>query len=1111
MKLLSVILLLGALHVSAKVRSQERVTLKYESIRVEDALEQIRKNSDYELFFSMHEINTDRLININLKEVEVLDALKYILGDKFSYNVVENIIIIKPKEIVVQQEKAIEVKGKVVDNTGNPLPGVSVVVKGTNSGVSTDVDGNFKLELPEKGMILVFSFIGMKSQEIKIGEQKNLKVVLIEDKKSLEEVVITGYFQRAKESFTGTTVSVKAEELKQFGNNNLIQSLQVFDPSFKIVPNNEFGSDPNKLPNIEIRGQAGFPDISESTLKSNQNMPTFILDGFEVNVEKIFDLDMNRVASVTILKDAAATAIYGSRASNGVVVVETKKPEKGAISLTYNLDATISVADLSDYNLMDAGEKLEAERLAGMYSFGYLHSSYVGVAKQVEYDNKYNDLLLEVRNGVNTHWISQPLEVAVGQKHSLYLEGGDDHFRYGFDVGYNKSNGVMKESGRDRTSVGIKISYRYENIQFKNHLFVSDVKSRNSPYGSFNQYVRLNPYYRLKNANGMYEQYLGGYEIAGRRQFNPIYDAVYLNNKDESSYLNVTNNFSVDWRLTSALKLKGNISISKQFDNSEIYKSPESIEFYGVGEDEEDDKDDFFLRGSYDVRDSKITTVDANAVLSYFKQFDKHVINAVIGGNILETNYYSEGYKAVGFLNDRLSHVGFAKQFKENSSPSGSEALSRLAGVFSNLNYTFNNRLLFDFSARLDGSSKFGKQQRTAPFWSIGTGWNFHNEKFLKENSTINRLKFTANIGTTGGEEFNAYQALTTYKYISNTRYANYSAAEIKALGNEDLKWQTTFNRNIGVETSLFKNLIQLKFNYYNNTTKDLLTDITIAPSIGFSSFKSNMGNVENKGYEANITVVPIKRKDGFVVSLFANMRHNKNIIKKLSQALKDYNERLISNLNDDSKREISTKPHLQFYEGESLYTIYAVPSLGIDPVTGREIFKKKNGTTTYSWDAADQVNCGKSTPDVEGFFGSNVNYKRFSLNLAFNYQFGGQVFNQTLIDRVENADIFNNADKRVLEQRWAHIGDLSYFKGIGLTGRTQASSRFVEDENVLSLTSARISYNLDGAFAKNLKLSKLKISAYMNDVFRLSTVKQERGISYPFARTISFAIQANF
>lgn len=1110
MKLLSVILLLGALHVSAKVRSQERVTLKYESIRVEDALEQIRKNSDYELFFSMHEINTDRLININLKEVEVLDALKYILGNKFSYNVVENIIIIKPKEIVVQQEKAIEVKGKVVDNTGNPLPGVSVVVKGTNSGVSTDVDGNFKLELPEKGMILVFSFIGMKSQEIKIGEQKNLKVVLIEDKKSLEEVVITGYFQRAKDSFTGTTVSVKAEELKQFGNNNLIQSLQVFDPSFKIVPNNEFGSDPNKLPNIEIRGQAGFPDISESTLKSNQNMPTFILDGFEVSVEKIFDLDMNRVASVTILKDAAATAIYGSRATNGVVVVETKKPEKGAMRLTYNLDATISVADLSDYNLMNAEEKLEAERLGGVYRYSHLHYHEGGAMIQAKYDKFYNDKLLEVRNGVNTHWISQPLEVAVGQKHSLYIEGGDEHFRYGFDVGYNKSNGVMKESGRDRTSIGMRVSYRHKKLQFKNYLFVSNVKSRNSPYGAFSQYVILNPYYRLKDETGMYKQYLGGEPVSGveepkRKQFNPIYDAVYLNNKNESSYLNVTNNFTVDWMLTSALRLRGNISISKQFDNSEIYKSPESIEFYGVGED------DFFLRGSYSINDASSTTVDANAVLTYFKQFDKHVLNAVVGGNILETNYNSESYIAVGFLNDRLSHVSFGKQFKENSSPTGSEALSRLAGVFSNFNYTFDNRFLFDLSARLDGSSKFGKLQRTAPFWSIGTGWNFHNEKFLKENSNINRLKLTANIGTTGGEEFNAYQALTTYKYISNTRYANYSAAEIKALGNENLKWQTTFNRNIGVETSLFKDLIQLKFSYYNNTTKDLLTDITIAPSIGFSSFKSNMGNVENKGYEANITVVPIKRKDGFVVSLFANMRHNKNIIKKLSQALKDYNERLISNLNDDSKREISTKPHLQFYEGESLYTIYAVPSLGIDPVTGREIFKKKNGTTTYKWDAADQVNYGKSTPDIEGFFGTNVNYKRFSLNLAFNYQFGGQVFNQTLIDRVENADIYYNADRRVLEQRWAHIGDLSYFKGIGLTNSTQASSRFVEDENVLSLSSVRISYDLDGGLAKRLKLSKLKVSAYMNDVFRLSTVKQERGISYPFARTISFAIQANF
>jgi TonB-linked SusC/RagA family outer membrane protein len=1119
MQLNLIFILVFCLDVSASVYSQQKnITLELNNATLEEFITELKEQTGLQFLYNSEKIKNVKNLNINIENKTLDNALRDVLSSNgLDYEYVDEVVVlINQAQAKQDQLENLKIRGKITDEQDKPLPGATIIEKETTNGTTSDVDGNYSLTVSGENSVIQISYIGFETQEIKVDAKTLINFVLKPSSSSLDEIIVTGYFKRKKESYTGTAITVTAKELKQFGNANIIQSLQVFDPSFKIVSNNEFGSDPNKMPEIVIRGKASFPDISESAIKRNQNMPTFILDGFEVNVEKIYDLDMNRVASVTILKDAAATAIYGSRASNGVVVVETKAPKTGALQITYNLNATISAPDLSDYNLMNATEKLEAERLGGLYYYDKHDTN--GIKGQVIYDNFYNAKLLEIAKGVNTHWISQPLNVSFGQNHSLYLQGGDEYLRYGLDLGYNTSNGIMKGSGRDRTSIGIKLLYRYKNIQFKNYMSFSYVKSNVSPYGSFSEYTMLNPYYRLKDANGMYLQYLGGSpsvkENPPQKQFSPIYDAVYLNNRNEKSYLNLTNNFSIDWSLTSALKLKASISVSKQYDNTEIFKSPESMKFRDYKDD------DLYLRGSYSIDHKKSTTIDANAVLSYFKQVEKHLINIVIGSNILETDFDSEGYTAVGFMNDRLGHVSFAKQFKENSTPNGYEELSRLVGVFSNLNYTFDNRLLVDVSARLDGSSKFGKLQRSAPFWSVGIGWNIHNEKFFTVNDKINRLKLTVNIGTTGGVEFNAYQALTTYQYISDNRYSNYPIATLKGFGNEDLKWQKTLKRNIGFDVAFFNNRFQLNANYYTNTTKDLLTDITIAPSIGFNSLKSNMGNVENKGFEASINLNLIQNKQkSFYVNLFANVRHNKNKITKLSEALKNYNDKIVEILNQEMNYEKKTgmhglrgaTPHLQFYEGESLYAIYAVRSLGIDPITGKELFVKRDGSTTYEWDAADQVNCGEAAADFEGYFGTNIDYKGFIINLSFNYQTGAQVFNRTLLSKVENAEIYYNADKRVLEERWKKPGEITFYKGIKNKLHTRTSSRFVEDENILALKSVRISYTLNDKIANKLHLSKLKFSAYMNNVFHLSTVKQERGIQYPFARTFSFSIQANF
>lgn len=309
----------------------------------------------------------------------------------------------------------------VTADDGDPIMGVSVSAVGTKESFITDINGNFVIKnLPASVKTLRVSCVGMETQtlviaKLKIGKKN--KIVLKTDKSLIDEVVVTGLYTRKKESFTGSSQTYKAEELKNVGNLNLIQSLKTLDPAFNVLESNEFGSDPNRLPDLEVRGKTSIVGLKE-TFGQDPNQPLFILDGFETTLQTIMDLSMDRIASVTILKDAASTAIYGSKAANGVIVVETKAPQMGKLKVSYSGNYNISFADLTDYNLMNAAEKLEFERLSGYYTSN--------IADQQEAQEKrYNRLLQNVLRGVNTYWMSEPLRTGFNQRHYVSAEGGN--------------------------------------------------------------------------------------------------------------------------------------------------------------------------------------------------------------------------------------------------------------------------------------------------------------------------------------------------------------------------------------------------------------------------------------------------------------------------------------------------------------------------------------------------------------------------------------------------------------------------------------------------------------------------------------------------------------
>src|SRR5690606_17852790 len=373
-----------------------------------------------------------------------------------------------------------------------------------------------------------------------------------------------------KNSFTGTAISKSGEELRQVNPQNVLQAIQVFDPSSKLLENNLAGSNPNATPNITIRGTSSLPTGNNEILRrdnitTNTNMPVFILDGYEVSVTKVLDLDMTRIESVTLLKDAAATAVYGSRAANGVQVITTRAPKEGQLRLSYSHETNINIPDLTDYNLLNAKDKLEYERLAGLYS-----NENQNIA-QIELDRLYYNKLKNVVGGVNTDWISQPVRAAIGQKHGIYLEGGAPTFRYGVDLRYQTRPGVMKGSSRNQYSGGVNLSYHLKNkLRFQNELTITSVNGTESPYGDFSNYARMNPYYRITDDNGNILQQLGTWDrfysnggSTTENVLNPIYNAT-LSNFDKSKYSEILNNFAIDFEILQGLRLRGQLSLLKR-------------------------------------------------------------------------------------------------------------------------------------------------------------------------------------------------------------------------------------------------------------------------------------------------------------------------------------------------------------------------------------------------------------------------------------------------------------------------------------------------------------------------------------------------------------------
>ena len=965
------------------------------------------------------------------------------------------------------------IKGRVIDGNGEPLVGATVKLKGGNGVYFTDHNGNFEIITKKNREEVTVTYIGHVTQTLFVFPGNETTIPLAADNTSLSEVVVTGFVNKSKVSFTGSQTTVQKEQLLSMGTKNVLESLQSFVPGLVIAENNLAGSNPNKRPDLNIRGRA--------TFDGSANMPLFVVDGTEVSADYVYDMDMNDIESVTVLKDASASALYGSKASAGVIVITTKTMKPGRLRLNYSGTYRLSTPDLTDYRMLNAAQKLEFERLAGLYT------DKTDLERQYRLDTEYNRLAQIVRSGVNTDWLSKPLRNGFSQNHSLSIDGGDDYARYNLGLRYSTDDGVMIGSKRDRLSLFFKFSYNKPGaFSVNNSTTLMSVDSEESPYGSFSDYVRQNPYEQPYAADGSLHRKLSNLEE------NPLYEA-QAGNFNKSENLNILNTTTLQVWFSDAFRLNGDFSFTKDMSTSNNFKSPLALS--------ELNKTDVSQRGQLTESHTSLVRYAGKLMLSYNKNlFGKLFTSATAGSTIEANNGDNTSYSSVGYYSANLSHPAFAAGYV-NGKPGGSDNIYRTVGFFANVNSIWDNKYFLDFIYRYEGSSKFGKNTRFAPFWSVGSGWNIHNESFLKGKG-IELLKLRASVGYLGNISFEPYQAITSYNYAAGNNYVKGIGAIPKTIGNPDLRWERTLTSNVGIDLTMFKGRWDLTFDAYIKNTDDLLVNVTKAPSVGVASARENLGAIENRGVELRTRVVPISTKQ-LQWSISATYAYNKSKIKQISNALMSKNE---------ENRNATGKAPLPIYEeGGSLTAVKVVPSAGIDPATGREVYIKRDGSYTFDYDARDKVTFGDESPLGQGSLSSYLTYKQWSASASFGYSFGGVVYNQTLVTRVEGANPKQNADERVFNDRWKKPGDYARYRNIADYSTPQQTSRFVQVNNYLTLQSLSVAYEFTPWQIRKLGLSRMRLELLTNDLFYLSSIKRERGLDYPYARSVEMSVRFSF
>lgn len=999
-------------------QTKEVMIDKNQVITVDEVFDIIKKQTDYRFIYKSDIFKNLSSVKVSKGTITVKKLLSQSLPETgFKFSIKDKTIEID-KVIPVAEKKDIQedvsISGNVtsaIDGLG--IPGVNVIVKGNTSlGVATDMDGNFHLSAPTDA-ILIFSAIGMKTIELPASQVSN--VVMTEDTSLLDEVVVVGYGTQKKESLTGALQTVSENKLKDITTPSVENMLNGKAPGVYVAPGS---GKPGSGGKIIIRGK--------STINGSTD-PLWVIDGVIVG-SGAGALNPADVETMTILKDAASTAIYGSQGANGVILVTTKKGKAGKITVSGSAKIGVTKINSGNLKVMNGAE---------LYDY---YSSFANI-EQV----KFPRWKPELRNS-NFSWWDLASQTGFAQDYNISVSGGNENLKSMLSIGYYNEEGAIKGYDYSRYNFRFNTEYKpFEWLRVKPSLSGSMRGVDDRQYSVGAMYSNLpwdSPYDEKGNIVGHKSPLW-----VNSNSTNYLYDLQW--NFGESTSYEFMGNFDFDIKITDYLTFSSINNFRLQDYKGKSYSDPRSSSASGV-------------KGRLGQNQFEISRRYTNQILRFNKMYDKHSINALLAYEFNDYEYKNLNVSGTGFVPgfEVLDVVAVPEATKGNITEWAVQS------YLFNTNYAYDNRYLAQFSLRRDEASNFGKNAKYGTFFSISGGWNVHNEAFF-DVDWVNSLKLRASYGSVGNRPSALYPQYDLYSVSES--YNEESGALISQIGNADLTWEKSYTSGIGLDATLFDR-VYLTFDYYVKNTSDLLYRVPVSALTGVTSIWRNVGEVKNKGFEISLGVDVLKTED-LLWTIEGNLGLNRNEVIELYGKRENGKVPPII-IGDGSGIAGSADKILE--EGFDADTWYLREWAGVNPENGSPQWYKtvvdgngnKTRVKTSKYAEADAVKMGAYTPSFFGGFSTSLQWKQLDFNANFGYSVGGKIYNYSRQEYDSDGAYSDRNQMKLMDgwSRWEKKGDIATHPKPSYNNSTNSqkvSSRYLEDGDYLKLRSLTLGYNL--------------------------------------------------
>lgn len=941
-------------------------------------------------------------------------------------------------ELLTVTQQTGKIKGTIVDSkTGEPVIGASVKVKGTKLAAVTDLNGEFELNTHANATLQI-SYVGFKETEVKASN--GMKISLEEDTESLEEVVVVGYGTQKKESLTGAMANIKGEKLKDITSATVENMLNGKVSGVYVAPGS---GRPGSTGAIIIRGQTSI---------NGATAPLWVVDGVIVG-NSAGDLNPDDIKTMTVLKDAASTAIYGSEGANGVVVVTTKQAKHEKMSISLSAKAGLSTLNRGNLEMMDGAE---------FYDY---YKSFQNV-ESVNFPRWNEDL----RNS-NFDWFKLAKKTGSTQDYNLTLNGGSQNIQSMFTLGYFKEEGAVKGYDMNRYSTRIKVVYKpYEWLTIKPNISGSRTNDKDKQYSVGAMYSMMpwdSPY--DENGNLVPNYYAGWVNSKATNYLNDLAAGDY----STSTTYDLSGGLDFDIKIAPWLTFSSVNNYSYYNSQTHGYYDPKSSSGEGVN-------------GRTTEYNYTSTRRYTNQLLRFKKSWGKHNVNALLA---YEFNDYEMKYTdvyATGFISGFEDFMTAAKPEMAN----GYRTAWAKQSYFTQWRYDYDSHYYGELSLRRDGRSNFGSNNRYGNFFSVSGAWNINNESWFKAD-WVDQLKLRAAFGSVGNVPTSLYPSYSLYSV--GATYNENPGALISQIGNKDLTWEKTYTTGVGVDASFWQNRLHATLDYYIKNTSNILYQVPVTGLVGVTSIWKNIGKMRNTGIELTVGGDIIRTKD-LTWNVTANISHNSNELRDLYKQRDANGNYVVKPVLISDGTSIAGTAQRILEIGEPVDTYYMKEWAGVNPEDGKPQWymddANGNKVVTDSYSKASYYKCGKASPDVYGSFSTSLFYKNFDLQANFGYSLGGQIYSYYRQEFDSDGAYAGDRNQMKLQKgwsRWEKPGDIATHPRAMYNNQDKgnlASSRYLESSDYLKLRSLTLGYNFD---LKKYGIQTLRLSVSGENLFTIT------------------------